>query len=376
MRPSSFRTSARIALCASGFVIFLVAACGAFGGAEPDTIDSEQPAASEMTAEFAQPILEPQAEAETFEEPLVHEAPDEIPSSQRPATPDEVFDSSAQGKMVTIDGAATDPAKVEVPREDDPFPNGLSVSWLMPVDGFGMTDLELGRVDHRPRFTDQSRLNITIPFTVSFVDEPQALGLPSELYAIQIETRLAQKIDDMWGFDVAVSPGWFSDFDAGKNNGFRVTGHGMATLRLSDELKLAFGVMYLGRDDVKILPAGGVVTNITPDTQLELVMPKPRLVYFLSKNSDWEQSVYAAFELWGGNTWAVTRPDNSYDHFTYRDFRFILGHELRGPGDDHCIINHQVFEIGYSFARKLEFRNSPETLEPGGTLLLRLASSY
>jgi hypothetical protein len=167
-------------------------------------------------------------------------------SVHEPATPDEVFDSppklpdsSHLSGTVKIDGAgdgAKDEAATEV-REDDPYPNGFSVRWLMPLDGFGITDLELGSVDHRPRFTDHTRFNLVIPFAVHFVDEPQALGIPSELYSAQIETRLAHP-NEIFGFDISVIPGWFSDFDAGKQRLSR-HGHGIATMRVSETLQLA-----------------------------------------------------------------------------------------------------------------------------------------
>lgn len=357
MRPSSFRTWARTAPCAWYCVLIFFAVCRACGGAEPVPAEEEHADAPALSAESES--------TGPAEEPKSPESTDE------PATPDDVFNSSPHPQIVTIDGADRDGDSAPEIREDDPFPNGLSIRWLMPVDGFGMTDLELSRVDHRPRFSDHSRWNFNIPFAVHFVDEPQALGIPSELYSAQIETRWVQPIGDGLGFDVSVVPGWFSDFDAGRNNGFRVTGHGIATIRLSDEFKLALGAMYLGRDDVHILPAGGLVVTILPDTQIELVMPKPRISQRISSHDGWDQYVYAAFELFGGDSWAVTRPDNSYDTLTYRDFRFLIGHELRGPE-----AFQNVCEIGYVFARKIEFRNSFQTLDPGGTLLLRLGSSY
>ncbi len=372
MRPSSFRTWARTLPCAWCLAVMIsFAVCRACGAAESVPAEEEHADAPAVTVETEATEPEPLGPTTEAGSPGPAEEPTSADSAAEPATPDEVFNSPAHPQMVTIDGADPDPKSEAETREDDPFPNGFSIRWLMPVDGFGITDLELSRVDHRPRFSDHARWNIDIPFAVHFVDEPQALGIPSELYSAQIETRWVQPVGDNLGFDVSVVPGWFSDFDSGRNNGFRVTGHGIATFSLSDEFKLALGVMYLGRDDVKILPAGGIVVTILPDTQIELLMPKPRISQRISSHDGWDQFVYAGFELFGGDSWAVTRPDNSYDTLTYRDFRFLIGHEVRGPK-----AFRNVCEIGYVFARKIEFRNSPETLAPGGTLLLRLGSSY
>lgn len=288
-------------------------------------------------------------------------------------TPDKIFNPAANRSAIRkIDGAGDDRNEhVQTETEPEEPLSVAALTWLMRVDGFGITDWEFGSADHRPHFIDHTRLHIDLPFAIHFIDEVQALGLPSELFSAQINTRLIQPINDVWGFDVAVTPGFFSDFDSGKNNGFRVTGHGIATYYHSDEWQFAFGAMYLGREDVQVLPAGGVVWNLSEASKIELLMPKPRVAQRVRADENSEQWMYTAFELFGGNSWEITRPDDSYDTFTYRDFRFLLGFENRM----HHICSG-VFEIGYVFARKLEFKRDPTILEPGGTLLLRCGSAY
>ncbi|MGE3316512.1 MAG: hypothetical protein AB7O26_15460, partial [Planctomycetaceae bacterium] len=303
-------------------------------------------------------------------------APSEEDASEEELTAvNQIFDPIAHLEAVRkIDGASEDDDEPDLPSEateEDPISYAGSLRWMMRVDGFGITDWEWSTADHRPRFSDHTRFNLGVPFTIHFIDEVQALGLPSELYDAQIETRLIQPIGDVWGVDLAVTPAFFSDFDSGSNNGLRMTGHGMATLMLSDEWQFALGVMYLGREDVRLLPAGGVVWNISDGTKLELLMPKPRISQLVHANEDYEQFAYTGFELWGGNSWDITRPDDTFDTFTYRDFRFVVGLETRSKN-----LLRGVFEIGYVFARKLEFRHDPTILEPGDTLMLRLGSNY
>jgi hypothetical protein len=218
---------------------------------------------------------------------------------------------------------------------------------------------------------DHTAFDFGLPFAFHFLNEPPGLGLPPRVFSAQIETRLVQPLGDRYGVDVSVIPGFFSDFDSGKNNGFRVTGHLIGTMKLSEEFKFALGAMYLGRQDVPILPAGGVVWTMRPETELELLMPKPRIRQQIHCRDGWQEFIYTGFELFGGNSWAVTRPHNSYDTFTYRDFRFLVGHEMGKIG-----LMDSFFEIGYVFGRRVEFKNDPTTLNPPGTLLLRLGSSY
>jgi hypothetical protein len=270
-----------------------------------------------------------------------------------------------------IDGAEDDGKTTDADaNEKDPFSNGLSVRWLIPTDGFGLTDIELSPVDHRPRFSDHSRWDVSIPFGVHFVTE-QNLGLPPELYDIQIQLRWVQPLGDRFGFDVSVIPGFFSDFDSSQNNGFRVSGHLIGTYRHSEDWMFALGAMYLGRQDVPILPAGGVVWNIRPDTQLQLLMPNPRISWQFPSSAKEQQFVYTGFELFGGNSWAVSHFNTTQDTVTYRDFRYVIGYECGKPGQFR-----DVLQVGYVFARTVEFKHSPEVQHPPGTLLLQLVSGY
>lgn len=298
-----------------------------------------------------------------------NEGPSQDPSKKSASTDAALQPTGESPVIAKIDGATDNDLQADS-KQPDPFPDGLLVRWLIPVNGFGLTDVELSTVDHRPRFTDHTLWDLSIPFGVHFVTE-RGLGLPPELYDIQIEGRWVQPIGEQFGFDVSVIPGFFTDFDSSQNNGFRVSGHLIGTYRYSDDLQLALGAMYLGRQDVPILPAGGLVWNIRPETQLELLMPNPRITQKVSTAQGNPQLVYAGFELFGGNSWAVSHFNTTQDTVTYRDFRFVVGCECGKPGS-----LRDTLEIGYAFARTVEFKNSPEIQHPGGTLLLQWVGLY
>ena len=62
-----------------------------------------------------------------------------------------------------------------------------------------------------------------------------------------------------------------------------------ATVALSPNLDVRFGVIYLDRVDVKILPAGGFYYRPTPDWDMYLVFPNPKVRKFLTAigNTKW-----------------------------------------------------------------------------------------
>ncbi len=138
--------------------------------------------------------------------------------------------------------------------------------------------------------------------------------------------------------------------------------------------KILFGVAYLDREDVPILPVGGLLWYPHPDLKIELAVPRPRIarrIYwqgaFTDDVQDW---AYVAGEF-GGGTWAIRRVDGTNDLFTYRDYRLILGLQRKAiRGLDANL------ELGYVFSRAIEYAGTSPDVHPSDTLMLRLGFTY
>ena len=241
------------------------------------------------------------------------------------------------------------------------------------LDELGISSLELSSVFAFPCPTRESPLVITPGFGVHYLDGPGGVrDLPPQLYEAYTQFRWMHRFGPRWATDIAVTPGIYSDFEQSSDDGIRVTGHGVGVWTCNPDLKLVLGVAYLDREDVGIIPAGGIVWTPSEDLRFELVSPRPRIAkrLYFTFDDDIEDWVYIAGEF-GGGTWAISRNSGVRDVVTYRDFRFIMGAQRKVIGG----IDYRV-EAGYIFSRKLEYVSATPDLNPSDTFMLRAGMTY
>ena len=137
-------------------------------------------------------------------------------------------------------------------------------------------------------------------------------------------------------------------------------------LHFKPELDVVFGVDYLSRDDIKMLPVGGISwrPQTMPDLRFDLIFPRPRIDYSIDNQS----KIYLAGRM-GGGTWDIEFPNNDNDVMTYRDLQLLLGLERRSLDGDLSSL-----EIGYVFDRRLEFRTLSQTTEFDDAFVLRFVT--
>jgi hypothetical protein len=245
-------------------------------------------------------------------------------------------------------------------------------------DGLGLTTLDTSLTIGLPAPTVESPLLITPGFGTTFVDEPTGAadpGLPAQLYESWLQARWMRKIGDRFGVDLAVAPGWYSDFVNDTPQALRVTGHGFGAWEYSPNLRVVAGVIYLDRYDVNLLPAGGLLWTPADDRRFELIFPRPRLAWRVSGGDDDRRAarrraaqwVYLAGEF-GGNQWAVRRDNGVNDVVVYHDYRLLAGWERR-PAD---LGVSWRFETGWVFGRLVEYYiTDTSDTRPGDTFLVR-----
>jgi len=245
-------------------------------------------------------------------------------------------------------------------------------------DGLGLTTLDTSLTIGLPAPTVESPLLITPGFGTTFVDEATGAadpGLPAQLYESWLQARWLRKIGDRFGVDLAVAPGWYSDFVNDTPQALRVTGHGFGAWEYSQDLRVVAGVIYLDRYDVNLLPAGGLLWTPADDRRFELIFPRPRLAWRVAGGDDdgratrrrAAQWLYLAGEF-GGNQWAVRRDNGVDDVVVYHDYRLLAGWERR-PAD---LGVSWRFETGWVFGRLVEYYiTDTSDNRPGDTFLVR-----
>jgi hypothetical protein len=250
-------------------------------------------------------------------------------------------------------------------------------TWLprFEDDGLGVSTLDTGIVFGFPFFRRDAPLLVTPQFAVRYLEGTTTPDLPARLYDSAVEFRHMRKFGQgPWAMDVAVTTGYYSDFEHGDADAFRVSGRGLAVYESSPATKWILGVAYLNRAGASVLPVAGVIYEPTPDVRWDLIFPRPRVAWQLPNSSPDcgdERWFYLGGEF-GGGIWSVERPLSlTQDVLTYRDFRILAGYERKIIGG----LNRR-FEIGYVFGRELEFESATPDVTLDDTLFLRAGVSY
>ncbi|MEM9659263.1 MAG: hypothetical protein AAF961_12970 [Planctomycetota bacterium] len=196
-----------------------------------------------------------------------------------------------------------------------------------------------------------------------FLSGPVAPDMPPRLFDFQLGYRARKKFGDATVFDLKLGVGAFSDFEASARKGIRYPGHAVVYHAWRPHFVSVFGVDYLDRDDISLLPVAGMVWRPVDDVICEFVFPRPKLQVELASG----RAMYVAGEL-GGGTWAIERADLTPDNATYRDLRVVFG--IAKFGD-----RSSVLEIGWAFDRSLRYR-SGDRFRPGDALVLRCRAHY
>ncbi len=223
--------------------------------------------------------------------------------------------------------------------------NGIS---YLPGDGqeFGWLSFYSTPYGRRGKY---SGLNPSM--SIHLLSGPTSTPLPPRLYDFVLGYQKRDTLSDAFSYDVSVSVGVYSDFEDSARDGVRFPGHAVGMAHLNSRTDFVFGVDYLDRDDIKLLPVIGCSLHpfLRENIRLDLVFPRPKIEFYLDRLT----KLYVA-GLMDGGTWDIEFPDQTNDVMTYRDFRVLFGYEWIDEDGDY-----QGCEMGYVFDRQLSFRGLP-----------------
>jgi len=206
--------------------------------------------------------------------------------------------------------------------------------------------------------------SIAIGTGFHFLNGPIVTDLPPRLFDLQMAYNARQYFDNRVILDYRLGVGIFSDFEGSARKGVRFPGHVVSYYEWHPWLVSVFGIESLDRDDVSVLPVVGAVWRPRDNLIVEAVFPKPKINLRLNS----KYSTYIAGEL-GGGTWAIERANFVNDNATYRDLRLVWGLHDFEDGDDSI-------ELGWVFARRLEYRSSIGNFTPDDAFILRCRTHY
>jgi len=243
----------------------------------------------------------------------------------------------------------------------------FSVGWLNgdKPNGYALTELDLFATFAAPFPTREWPLLLTPTFNVRQLDGPQTIDLPAQVYEAFVDFTWLPKIRPRWLGILSVAPSVYSDLER-SSGAFRLTGRALVRFDwTADQLQLIFGVLYLNRDDVKLLPAGGIIWIPSPSRRYEILFPKPTLAHRFRWGPGFEDWVYLAGEF-GGNSYAIERVSGLADRVTLRDYRILLGARRKLTGGAGFRL-----EVGYVLGRVIEYGSNTPDIQSDDAVLLR-----
>jgi len=233
-----------------------------------------------------------------------------------------------------------------------------------------ITEIELLSTFAVPLPTSEHPLLISPNFETRFLAGPLAPDVPAQLYSAFAQFIWVPRLTKNWTLILGIEPGVYSDFET-SDDAFRLLGRALARYEWrAARMEIIAGALYLDRDDVPILPAGGIIWIPTDNWKLELIFPTPRVGYRYAFDGRAEKWLYVAGEF-GGDTWAVQRASGVSDRITLRDFRVSAGWEKRFAGGAGA-----RYEVGYVFGRTLEYDSVANEIELPSTIMFRGVLSY
>jgi hypothetical protein len=253
----------------------------------------------------------------------------------------------------------------------------LAVDWFGndgdPAD-LGITEVETFVQVGLPAPIKEWPMLITPGYNMAMIRGATITDLPPRLYLAYVDFMWLPQIVRGYTLLISVVPSVFGDFEAHE---FRLTGKGLLIVDLIPErLQFVGGVLYLNREDLRLLPAGGVLWSPTDWSRLELIFPKPKLASRFNVGPGFEDWIYTTAEF-GGNTWPIVRTSGvddsvSYDdNVTYIDYRILVGFERKLDGGAGYRL-----EGGYVFGRSITFTSGNGDFDPQNTFMLRGGITY
>ncbi|MBS0201460.1 MAG: hypothetical protein JSS49_01075 [Planctomycetes bacterium] len=295
-----------------------------------------------------------------------------------PDAPDDKFEippASLNQQPVPLDGAAEEAEEKATAKKDKTklADSQSSFAWIAGTGNqLGMLEWvnrDLAVMDYS--FTDRGRFSVDSGYAMRWLTGPDTTDLPPYLFSIFIDVGTGFKLSENWSIDTVISPSWNTDFANKSYQLFRLPWQAVNTFKLGSELKVVLGVTDLDREDIQFLPvAGWIYAPEDGSAEYNMVFPRPKAAWCLTRDGTSSQWVYVSGEL-GGGSFSIQRTGAVHDIVTLRDYRLMAGLESRGTKRHASRI-----EFGWIFNRAVEYTSGLGNFNPGDTAIIRIASDF
>jgi hypothetical protein len=232
-----------------------------------------------------------------------------------------------------------------------------------------------------PANVNRAPLLITPGFGLQLWDGPQTSStlladLPPNTYDVFLDTAWNPKFTPLFGAELGIRVGIYTNWDVLVWESWRIMGRAIGTLQMTPTMQGKVGIVYLDRNQVKLLPAVGMTWTPNADSRYDIFFPAPRAAKRFGATARHTWWGYVSGE-YGGGAWTFRRDTPLYNMITgfdYNDIRIALGTEwvpLARTGFAGS------FEVGYVFYRQLFYVEGPPQIQDlPDTIMFRLGLAY
>ena len=249
----------------------------------------------------------------------------------------------------------------------------LAGEWLSETNGIEMATFDTGiTIPTYPIFGPPPPM-LSGGFNFTTLDAPSAADLPDHLYESKLSLGWMRRFNDRWLARFMAGVSYATDGNNQSDDVWRFRGGAFAIYRRNPQWTWTLGAIALGRNDLPVVPAIGVVYQPHADVRFDLIMPKPRIAWLLKDLGQRQRWGYIGAGL-NGATWGVERNDGVDDQLTYGDFRAVVGWEsipTPEPGLPFSQGRKIGFEVGYVFSRDFEWEYADRKHRLDDTVMLR-----
>lgn len=263
----------------------------------------------------------------------------------------------------------------------------LEHTWIYGEDG--SDDLSINRTELAATFgipifyNPDTPLLITPGFAFNWLDgpfspdeiapapPPENPDLPARVFDAYLDAAWHPRLTDWLHADLGVRTGVWTDFEELNGDSLRILGRGLGVLAFSPQFDVIAGVWYLDRNDIKLLPAGGVHWRPNGLWDFYVVFPNPKIRRRSINIGTSQWWMYAAGE-YGGGRWTIERQNGAADDIDINDVRVIFGLEWETQTQARGHV-----EIGYVFDREILFtETSTINLDLDDSFLVRAGVDF
>jgi hypothetical protein len=246
-------------------------------------------------------------------------------------------------------------------------------------DALQINDSDIALAFAIPNFLYSTQPVFLMPsFSVHQWEGPRdvAADLPAIAYSAFLDAGWQSDPARILGAELALRVGMFSDFETATSDSLRIMGRGLGRIRLTPALTLKAGAVYLDRNKIKVLPAGGLLWQPNPETRFDLFFPEPKLAHYLATIGTMDTWWYVG-GYYGGGSWTVTRKSGAKESIDINDLRLVLGLEWGRNDQLRDGRRFGFLEAGYVFQRELLFKERPvDNLDLQDSVMVRAGFGY